>query len=86
MRAVIQRVSWARVEVGGEVAAHTIGADHHESADRIARRLAQFRIAVAAVLVDVLEFCAEHGVSSLRVAGWNAAEVYQESIAYIGKD
>ena len=29
-----------RVEIGGEMAAHAIGADHHQGADRIHRRLA----------------------------------------------
>ncbi len=35
-----------RVEIGVEMAAHAIGADHHDGADGIARRLAQFGVGI----------------------------------------
>ena len=35
----LRRLEAERVEMGVEMAAHAVGADHHDGADRIARRL-----------------------------------------------
>ncbi len=58
---VAQRRNAERVEVGMQVAAHAIGADHHDGADRIARRAEQFVAAQidAAGLRPGLDFFAD---------------------------
>ena len=45
---VVALLEAERVEVGVEMAAHAVGADHHQGADRIARRLQDARRRVTA--------------------------------------
>ena len=44
----LRRLQPERVEIGVEMAAHAVGADHHDGADRIARRLLDLASVISA--------------------------------------